>query len=475
MIAAIAVKELVTYLRSGVFISLALAMLALFAAAAALSSQRLDAFERERLAAETVDREVWNGQGERNPHSAAHFARYAFKPIPRLVAFDPGVTDYAGIALWMEAHHQNPAVFRRAEDLGDAGRMADLSPAWVLQYAAPLFVFLVLFGAIAGEREAGTLRQMATTGVRPRAVLAGKLLGAGAVLGGVLVPALAASVWAAGAPVGDDAAGGVLPDIGVRTVGLALVYALFAAATGVFAIGVSALFQEKRNALIVLVAVWAASFVMAPRLASGFAAFLYPQPDANAVSEELAAAAGAARGDEAYQEEIRAAILADYGVDDIEALPVNYSGYALQKSEEYAHPLFESLYERIDAIYDAQEGVLRGAALVSPVIALQQVSAGLAGADRLHQDAFRASAERHRRKSVKLLNDDLMANGAGRPRYAADETLWRQVEDFSHTPPRFADIASRYGFYFLVLGGYALAAFRFAGWALNRAQKRIAA
>ena len=253
-----------------------------------------------------------------------------------------------------------------------------------------------------------------------------------------------------------------------------LVYALFVAATGAFAIGVSALFREKRNALIALVAIWAASFVMAPRLASGLAAALYPQPDATALSEELAAASRAARGDAAYQEEIRTAILAEYGVEAVEDLPVNYSGYSLQMSEEYAHPLFEEVYERIGALYAAQEGVLRAAALVSPVIALQQASAGLAGADRLHQDAFRASAERHRRDTVKFLNNDLMINGAGGQPYAADETLWRQVEDFSHAPPRFASVASHYGFSFLVLGVYVLAAFRFAGWALNRAQKRIA-
>lgn len=470
MIAAIVRKEISTYLRSGVFISLAVAMIALLAAAAALSAQRIAAFERERVAAEAVDNEVWNSQGERNPHAAAHFARYAFKPIPRLAAFDPGITDHAGIALWMEAHYQNPAVFRRAEDLGDAGRMANLSPAWVLQVAAPLFIFLILFSAVAGEREAGTLRQMATTGVRPGAVLTGKLLGAGLALSVILIPGAILSLWL----IGGASAQAVLPDGGIRTMGLILAYALFTAAVGAFAIGASALFREKRNALIVLVGLWAASFVMVPRLASGAAAALYPQPDATALSAELAAAASGARGDEAYQQQIREAILAEYGVDTIEELPINFGAYSLQMSEEYAHPLFEALYERLDGIHDDQESVLRAASLASPVMALQKLSAGLAGADRLHQNAFAAGAEAHRRKSVKLLNDDLMINGAGQPRYAADETLWRQVADFSYAPPRFAGVASHYAFSFIVLGIYVLGGFWFAAWALGRAQKRIA-
>lgn len=470
MIAAIVRKEITLYLRSGVFISLAVAMIALLAAAAALSAQRIATFERERLAAETVDREVWNSQGERNPHAAAHFARYAFKPIPRLVAFDPGVTDHAGIALWMEAHYQNPAVFRRAEDLGDAGRMADLSPAWVLQTVAPLFIFLILFGAVAGEREAGTLRQTATSGVRANTVLTGKLLGAAGALGIVLVPALVISLWM----IGSAQAEAVLPDGGARTLGLTFAYGLFIAAAGAFAIGLSALFKEKRSALIVLVAVWAASFIMVPRLASGFAAAAYPQPDATALSAELATAASGARGDEAYQQSIREAILAEYDVATVEELPVNYGAYSLQMSEEYAHPLFEAIYARLDAIHSRQEQVLRTASLISPVIALRELSAGLAGADRLHQNAFAAGAEVHRRASVKLLNDDLMINGAGQQRYAADETLWRQVEDFSYAPPSFASASSHYAFSAAVLGVYVLGAFLFAGWALNRAQKRIA-
>lgn len=470
MIAAIFRKEISIYLRSGVFISLAIAMIALFTAAAALSTQRIAAFERERVAAEAVDNEVWNSQGERNPHAAAHFARYAFKPIPRLVAFDPGITDHAGIALWMEAHYQNPAVFRRAEDLGDAGRMAALSPAWVLQIAAPLFIFLILFGAVAGEREAGTLRQMATTGVSPKAVMAGKLLGAGAALGIILVPALILSLWL----ISGAETQNVLPDGGIRTVGLILIYVLFITAIGAFAIGMSALFKEKRNALIVLVSLWAVSFIMVPRLASSVAAAVYPQPDATSLSAELAAAASGARSDEAYQQQIRDAILAEYGVETVDELPINYGAYSLQMSEEYAHPLFKNIYEGLNSVHDNQDRVLRNASLISPVIALQKLSAGLAAADRFHQNAFTASAETHRRKSVKLLNDDLMINGAGQPRYAAGESLWRQVEDFSYTPPHFASIASHYSFSFLVLGLYVFSSFWFALWSLSRTQKRIA-
>lgn len=471
MIAAIMNKEIRGFLRSGVFISLAIAMIALLAGAAALSAQRIATFERERHAAEAADREIWDMQGARNPHSAAHFSRYAFKPVPELVAFDPGITDYAGLALWMEAHVQNPAVFRRAEDLGDAGRFADLSPAWILQYIVPLFLFLILFGAIAGEREQGTFRQMAASGVSSTALLAGKLSGAGLAFGVILVPALIfilSAAWIAGGA-------GVLPDTGVRSAGLFVIYALYILALGGVALGVSALFKDKRTALLALVGLWALSFILAPRIASGLAATAYPEPDAAQLTTDLRNASNAFYADREYRDRIERDILEEYSVDTIEELPIDYGAYTLQKSEEHAQPLFEAFYARLDDIHTKQEQLLDGFSVFSPVLALEKLSAGLAGSDRLHQKDFANAVEMHRRVIVKQLNDDLMYNagevGYG---YTADETLWRQIPDFEYAPPRFASVVSNYILSALVLTAYATIGLFFAAAALKRAQKRVA-
>lgn len=471
MIAAIALNELRLCLRNGTFVGLAVAMLALIAGATALSVQRLATFDRERAAAEAIDREVWDGQGARNPHSAAHFARYAFKPVPQLAAFDPGVTDYAGLALWMEAHYQNPAVFRRAEDLGDAGRFGDLSPAWILQFAAPLFLSLILFSAIAGEREQGTLRQMAAGGIAPPTLLAGKLAGAGLATAAIVVPALIP-----GLPLARSSGGPVLPDLALRSGGLLVAYGLYFVAVGGIALGVSALCREKRTALIALVAIWAVSFVLLPRLSASLAVTLHPTPEAAELSKQLREASSALRRDTAYQEKMEREILAQYGVDKVEDLPINYGAYSLQQSEERAHPQFEAFYARLDAIHGRQENVIMAASILSPVLALETLSAGLAGADRHHQRAFAGAAEAHRRIMIKQLNDDLMFNaGEAGYGYTADATLWRQIDDFTYTPPRFASVLSHYALSALVLLLYAGGGIAFAAFALNRAQKGIAA
>ncbi|MEX6634285.1 DUF3526 domain-containing protein [Hyphococcus lacteus] len=471
MIGAIAQREIVSFLRSSVFVSIAAAFVVLLTAAAFLSVERVKTFERERTAAEQVDRYVWDSQGERNPHSAAHFARYAFKPIPKFVAFDPGITDYAGIALWMEAHYQNPAVFRRAEDLGDAGHIANLSPAWVLQVIAPLFVFLVLFGALAGERESGTLRQLSAMGVTARTLFSGKLLGAGVGLGAIIIPALVFVLFFAGHTGGDD----ILPDKSIRLIGLVLSYVLYFVSVSAIAIGVSALMAEKRAALIALVALWAGSFVVTPRITADIASTVYAGPDSATISRALDGASNAFYQDSEYRAEIDRVILKEYGVESKDELPIEYGAYSLQKSEEHAHPLFEKIYANLNAVHKKQEGVLRAASLISPTIALNALSAGLAGSDRVHHQKFVEGAEVHRRKIVKQLNEDYMYNaGEAGYGYAAGEAFWKTIEDFSYIPPTFLSLFSSYAFGIIVLFAYAVFGIFFAMWAVRRAQKRIA-
>lgn len=469
MISAIASREFKQNIRSGVFIAIAATFIFLLFAASALSIQRVSAFERERVAAQTVDRNVWDAQGDRNPHSAAHFSRYAFKPIPAFTAFDPGVTDYAGLAVWMEAHIQNPAAFRRAEDLGDAGRIASLSPAWILQFAAPLFIFLTLYGSIAGEREAGTLRQITASGVRAQSFFAGKLAGAGASLGLVIIPALILALIAA-----NTGAEAVLPDPALRIAGLALAYFIFLTATGALAIGVSALFSEKRGALLTLAALWTASFVLMPRLAADAALTAYPEPPPSQLEEELKAASNAYYKDAEYREAEDKRILAEYGVQKIEDLPIDYGAFTLQSSEEHANPLFDAYYARLNVLHEKQERVLSTMSAVSPVLALNALSSGLSGTDRIHQTAFVKGAEDHRRKIVKQLNEDLMYNaGEAGHGYTADEALWRSIEDFTYDPPSFISLWSRYAPSVFTLLVYFITALVFAGWSVTYAQKRI--
>ncbi len=403
--------------------------------------QRERVFAKEKAAAEQTDRAVWMNQGDRNPHSAAHFSRYAFRPASPLALLDPGTSDFAGLAVWMEAHYQDPAVFRRAEDGGELSRYALLSPAFLLLTAAPLLIFLMLHASIAGEREDGTLRQLLATGVGARRFFGGKL-GAGwgiAMLVYTVVFLLIAGFSALTTPatLGGDAV--------LRLAILYLVYAAYLSICVAVALAVSALFRTRQAAFIALAGVWILMVVLAPRLGADAGVAASPQPDPRTVAQELRAASDIWFADKERQQQIQDELLEQYEVTNVEDLPINYGAYTLQVSEDLSVPEFERVYDGLDSRYRAQETVMRGFSLLSPAIAASSLSRGAAGTDRAHQKAFTVAAELHRRDMVRLLNEDYMYNAgdAGRS-YTADAALWAQFEDLDHELPAFAVIGGRY-------------------------------
>lgn len=67
----------------------------------------------EHTAAAGLSRDTWLAQSAKDPHSAAHYGAYVFKPRGPLTLIDSGVSAYTGVAAWLEAHKQNEFQFRR--------------------------------------------------------------------------------------------------------------------------------------------------------------------------------------------------------------------------------------------------------------------------------------------------------------------------------------------------------------------------
>ncbi|MEM9208158.1 MAG: DUF3526 domain-containing protein [Pseudomonadota bacterium] len=428
--------------------------------------QREQVFEKEKSAALATDKAVWMDQGDRNPHSAAHFSRYAFRPASPLAMLDPGTTDFAGLAVWMEAHYQDPAVFRRAEDAGELSRFARLTPAFLVLTVGPLLVFLMLFSSVAGEREDGTLRQLLATGVSSRQFFNGKFR-AGLRLTllaftAVYVPAALAAVALTPADAGGDAI--------VRAAALYVVYAAYLVACVCIAIGVSAWFRTRQAAFLALTAVWALMAILVPRFAADLGTTLYPQPDAWEASTRLRAASDIYYADMDRRTRIEEEVLDRYNVTSIEALPINYGAYVLQYSEELSEPEFDRFYNDLDDRYAEQEGVLRWLSLLTPTVAAANLSRGIAGTDRAHQRSFAQAAEARRRDMIQLLNEDYMYNADNSGAvYTADAELWAKFEDLDYRMPELRHIAAAYGADLALLLLWLIAAFLVASRAVGRA------
>ena len=100
---SIARKDWLEFTRDRRLVVMAALIALLTLAAIATSFVRITEYERDRAATQVRDRVTWENQGERNPHGVAHFASWALRPMTSLSLLDPGVTPYAGSAVWMEA------------------------------------------------------------------------------------------------------------------------------------------------------------------------------------------------------------------------------------------------------------------------------------------------------------------------------------------------------------------------------------
>ncbi|QCI80345.1 ABC transporter permease [Hankyongella ginsenosidimutans] len=235
---------------------MALIVLALGLTAVLTSWQRVAAHEQERLAALAQDQATWEAQGARNPHSAAHFAKWALRPLTAGALLDPGVSPFAGSAIWMEAHSQNPARARPAEDRADTLLAGEFSTAWILQVLMPLLIAVIAAGAVARERERGTLRLLLASGANAAAILRGKLASvgviAGLVAGSVLVLGFLASLMAEGAQP-------------LHLLLWAGAYIFYLAIIACVAVAVSARTRTAGQALLVLAGLWLFAIILVPR------------------------------------------------------------------------------------------------------------------------------------------------------------------------------------------------------------------
>lgn len=411
-------------------VALVLALgLALAASAALLAALDLERARSARGAAASAESARWIGQGSKNPHSAAHYGVYAFKPLPTLAALDPGVEHYVGTSIWLEAHKQNDMVYRPAADSAGADRQFRLSPALVLQVLAPAAMIFLGFGMFAAERERGMLPALRLNGAPLGAIAAAR----GAVLLclalAMSLPALLAIVlvkWHAGEAE-------PLHDAGLRTLSFAAGYLVYLATWAALVTAASAFASTMRAALAMLVTAWTILGLVLPRAAVELAQAAAPLPSTHVLRQAIDDELGMP-DDPADAERHKRQLLQQYGVGKVEDLPVNWSGITQLRSEAHGNAVFDRHYGPLFAAMAAQDRAIAVAGWLSPAVAIGGLSSRLAASDNASHVEFVQAAERHRRLMQELLNSDLARHPerAG-VRYEAGEALWRSIPPFRFT------------------------------------------
>lgn len=437
MIKTIAKKEFTEFLRDGRFRWTALIIFALLLASLGLGWKNYTTAKREKDAAQSDSRQTWENQGERNPHSAAHFGVYAFKPKMPLSLVDSGLDNFSGSSIWVEAHYQNPARNRPIEDATALQRFGELTAAGVLQLLLPLLIIFLTFDAFSGERASGTLRQVLSLGVSRLQFVLGKMFGVLSALLLLLLPAVLIGVLALAMGTGNE----VLLASLSRFLLMCLGYLLYFIAFIGIALAVSAFSSTVRTSLVFLLAFWILSCLLIPRLANDVASNFHPIPTNkqfwDAVYQDMKDGIDGHNPSHQRTKELENKILAQYGVSKKEDLPINFNGLSLQASEEHSNLLFDKHYGNIWKIHYAQERTQGLFGAISPFMPIRSFSMGMSGTDLRHQEHFSNAVEQYRRKFVEMLNLDFAYNSKTKDgyNYFVGKKVWQDSPEFLYLSP----------------------------------------
>lgn len=474
MITAIARKEFAEIVRDGRFKWTAAIMILLLLTAMLAGYQKYTASVRIQQAAQGDTNEQWLDQGDKNPHSAAHYGNYAFKPAGPLSYFDNGISNYTGTAVFMEAHKQNFAIGRPASDQSAIARFGDLSGATILQLLLPLLIIFLGFTAFSGERESGTLRQVMSMGVTHRQLLWGKALGIAAAVLVVVVPCVLVGAIALSMAESVDHA----ERMGTRIALLSLAYLMYAAIFLFLTLAVSALTRHARTTLMVLVGFWAFTGFLMPKVASEISKVTDPTPAfgkwmADMRAHQLRGFDGVSSWVklQAYTKEL----LAEYEVDTIAELPIYYVAVRLQKLEEFDYPVFDQHFGMVRSAYANQRKIQDRMGIAAPTLPVRSISMGVSGTDLIHHYKFMTDAETYRRDMVLKMNDylskasaHLNASFSSSNYMIADEEVFAIVPPFEYEPPTLAATMAEHRGNFALLGLWLLAAIGLAIHGVNR-------
>ncbi len=435
-VAFMARKEIRQIVRDGRLRLLGAIVLALAMAALAFGASQTHRAAEARDQARQRASDNWQGQGQKNPHVAAHYGTYVFAPTSVATAIDPGVSAYLGRSVKIEAHQRNLAAHTQAQDSASVSLLGSFSVSMVLLQLVPLLIIALGYGMWAAERERGTLRQVLSTGVDRRALFWGKALALGTVTSALLVPAgmiIVGVLWALG---GGNAA--TLIRLGLLALGYGVYFTVFASLT----LYASATARSSRAALVGMIAIWGAVCIIAPRLSTEIAGAAVPLPSKAAFEREVAHSLEKGIDGKTDREatigKFTEEMMAAEGFENAGILmdDTDLSGFELRAEAKWEDTIYDHHVETLQDKLSAQETAVSWASFLSPYVAMRALSAGLCGTDYAHHRHFTDRAGQWRKELVGMLNDAFAKNAGDQGwEYRAGPELWKKAPPFTYTSP----------------------------------------
>ena len=395
----------------------------------------------QELAHEHI-RSQWDEMEASNPHSAAHYGTYAFKPISVLNSIDEGINSVTGNVLRLEGHRQNDIVFSEASQSLMISKFGKLKPSLIFQFIIPLLLIFFSFNTYISERNSGRLKLMLVQGASLRKVVFSKVLSIWFIGLFLLLVTLFFQLL--------FNSNNLNSDVFIRLLILFSSYAFYYLILINITILLSVIFKSSTAALSLTVLTWVFWTIFFPTIMGNTTEKLSPLPTRiefkEAMSEDRSKGIDGHNPRGERRDALEKATLEKYNVDKLEDLPINFSGIVMQEDEEYGNMVWDKHFGDLYTQLEKQKSNYQLSGLINPFASLQNLSMGSSGSDMFHHLDFLTKAESYRRIFIKTLNDEYAFGGSktGERGWKATNEFFRSVKDFKYELPTFLSFYSKY-------------------------------
>ncbi|MBB6523028.1 ABC transporter permease [Pseudoteredinibacter isoporae] len=385
------------WLRSKLGITVLAITLVITIAAVIVNAMEMRQAAEERQTLQKTAEARFLEQPDRHPHRMVHYGHYVFRAPSPLSIVEPGVDAYTGTSIFLEGHRQNSAMFAEQRQSSGMTRFSSLSPSFLMQVLAPLFILLIGYASMTREREAGTLSIMVLQGLSRWHLLLGKLL---ALMGAGLVILLPLSIASIGAALQGESA--------LVSAGFILGYFLYLLVWSALVLAVSTMSSKSNSSFAVSLGIWLLLCILIPRIGSSVAATVEPSlgklESDFAVLEALRKLGDGHNAADPAFEQLKKNLLAQYDAESVDELPVNFRGVVAEYSEKKLTNVLNQFAEARMEEERSQANVLRNFGWLSPTIAVRSLSMMMAGTNVETHHRFLRDAETLRFDFVQSLN-----------------------------------------------------------------------
>ena len=396
--------------------------------------------QQSQLEAQKHVRKQWENLEAMNPHRAAHYGSFAFKPLNILNAMDGGINDITGNVLQLEGHVQNEIIYSEASQALSISKFGKLKSSLILQYVIPLFLIFLSYGSITKEKEGQRIKLLILQGASIEK----------------LVNAKSISVWIYGlfllivTVTIQSILSSTNPEIFKRLAYVLLSYSLYYFIITSLSTYLSATLKDKTSALSSILAIWILWTIFLPKIWGNAVDKIHVLPDRKTFKEDMRAERNQGiDGHNPYdkrREELKNKYLAEYQVDSLSMLPINFDGIVMQADEEYGNLVWDKHFGSNYSIMQKQKSLYQFSGVLNPFASLQSASMGFCGTDMIHHLDFLKKAEDYRRVLIKALNDKHAYGGSktGDWKWTVDSEFFKSVQGFTYETPMINKHLSSY-------------------------------